>query len=67
MKKQHSDITTGLKTKNYIDSRSSASGRDQSSAPTPQPTVLKALFSLVAWVRISALVNINFSIFSNVT
>ena len=40
MKSQHSDIATGLSTKKHINSRSPASGRDQSSAPAPHPIVL---------------------------
>ena len=39
LKSQHSDIATGLSTKKYVDSRSPARGRDQSSAPAPHPTV----------------------------
>ena len=39
LKSQHLDIATGFSTKKYIDSRSPATGRDQSSAPAPHPTV----------------------------
>ena len=39
MKTQHFDIATGLSTKKHVNSRSPASGRDQSSAPAPHPTV----------------------------